>query len=73
MTEKKIKNTEDRFRKEVKEYWEKHQIQKDSYYDIVISYIKDYVENVYNKKKDKKKPKLLTHFYDLHDLHVADN
>ena len=58
MTEKKIKNTEDRFRKEVKEYWEKHQIQKDSYYDIVISYIKDYVENVYNKKKDKKKPKL---------------
>ena len=57
MTEKKIKNTEDRFRKEVKEYWEKHQIQKDSYYDIVISYIKDYVENVYNKKKDKKKKK----------------
>ena len=49
---------ENRFRKEVKEYWEKHQIQKDSYYDIVISYIKDYVENVYNKKKDKKKPKL---------------
>ena len=55
---RKIKNTEDRFRKEVKEQWEKHQIQKDSYYDIVISYIKDYVENVYNKKKDKKKPKL---------------